>query len=207
MKRVLIVIFLCNCTRHSIAQNDKPKFGENHFIYVTVQLNSGNYNFPGAMGSVEYVYKNKYSVKVSDSFYNSRPKNNPNNHRPYDYRFDPIEQFGSGELLLGKVYVLSNAGTIRANLSAGIGFSTFRKAVYERWSFAANNYLWHYEYKHSITFIINPKIEFMFTRVVGVTFSPVLNINNQKVYFGAGTGIMYGLLRAKKSHYNAKTRD
>lgn len=58
-----------------------------------------------------------------------------------------------------------------------------------------DNYTWDYGERHRISFIINPKIEFPFTRYWGLTVSPIVQFSKDRTYFGIGIGSMIGLLR------------
>jgi len=202
MKKIIIVILLICSIFCASAQEVKPKSLETSFLYLSFHVVAGNFNLPGLGVGLNYVYRCKYSAGVFYTRIGFRPKNNPNTHRPYKFGGqDPTEIMETLELLVGKVYNLNRAGTIRANLYFGAGLTVYKKAVYGRWDFRANNYPWHYEDRRLITFIINPKIEFPFTRVWGLTFSPMLGISSQGVFYGIGIGHMLGLVRAKKYRY------
>ncbi|WP_242082872.1 hypothetical protein [Aestuariivivens sediminis] len=66
-------------------------------------------------------------------------------------------------------------------------------------AFLAENYTWDYKKHNAVSLIINPKIEFAFTRFYGLTISPMLQINKDRTYFGVGIGQMIGLLRKRKN--------
>jgi len=204
MKKIVFVILLCNSIHLANAQNEALTFDENHFIYLGLQGGIGNYYTPSYSIDLNYVYKCKYSAKLLYSEIDSKPKDYPNDHRPFKQGLDPTENLRTLELLVGRVFNLNKAGTIRANLSAGVGYAIYRKAVYERWDFSLNNYPWHYEDRHPITFILNPKIEFPLTKGWGLVISPMVKINNQRVFFGIEFGTIVGLLRARKYYYYDK---
>ena len=66
-------------------------------------------------------------------------------------------------------------------------------------TFLTENYTWNYKKYNTLSLIINPKIEFPFTRFYGLTISPMLQINKDRTYFGIGIGHMIGLLRKRKN--------
>ena len=66
--------------------------------------------------------------------------------------------------------------------------------------FLTENYTWIYNKYNTVNLIINPKIEFPFTRYFGLTISPMLQINKDRTYFGIGIGQMIGLLRSRKTN-------
>jgi len=102
--------------------------------------------------------------------------------------------------LAGRVYPLNKKGTIRANISLGLGFTVIREPT--NWqpiggSFINQNYTYEYHKYNTISLIINPKIEFPFTRFYGLSFSPMIQVNKDRTYIGIGIGQMIGLLRKK----------
>ena len=66
-------------------------------------------------------------------------------------------------------------------------------------AFLTENYTWNYKTHNTLSLIINPKIEFPFTRFYGLTISPMLQINKDRTYVGIGIGQMIGLLRNRKN--------
>ena len=107
---------------------------------------------------------------------------------------------GNLQLLAGRIYSLNKKGTIRANLSLGIGYTAIKEPT--NWqpvegSFITQNYSFDYDRYHTFSLIINPKIEFPFTRFYGLSLSPLVQVNKDRVYYGIGIGQMIGLLRKK----------
>jgi uncharacterized membrane protein len=118
------------------------------------------------------------------------------------------EHFKSYQIVIGKIYELNKKRTIRANLAFGLGLTTIREP--KNW--VLNNvtpesrgyYTWDTEKYNTISLIINPKIEFPFTRFYGLTISPMLQINKNRTYFGIGIGQMIGLLKGRKNPKKVK---
>ena len=90
-----------------------------------------------------------------------------------EFHFDLYQSF---QICFGKMYELNPKETVRANISIGLG-STLVNA------------------ERSVSLIINPKIEFPFTRFFGLTFSPMLQLNKYSSYYGIGIGCVIGALR------------
>jgi len=180
------------------------QFGENNAIYSTAEWNLGNYI--GIDISLNYVYKEKYAFKIGYTGNIREPKSQPEDYAPglegillfsLANPYDKLENYHIG---FGKIYKLNKRGTIRANISLGLGYTTIREP--ENWQrtdggFLTANYTWDYKQYNTISLIINPKIEFPFSRIYGLTFSPMLQLNKDKVYFGIGIGSMIGLLRKR----------
>ena len=65
--------------------------------------------------------------------------------------------------------------------------------------FLAENYTYEYSKFNTVSLIISPKIEFPFSRIYGLTISPLIQINKDRTYLGVGIGQMMGLLRKRKN--------
>jgi len=199
MKQLIVILLFTNSYYTVHAQ-----FTNNNAIYSTGELNIGNY--VGVDLSLNYVYKETYSFKFAYSGNIRKPKS-----RPQDYTSgltglflfglaNPHDQLENYQLAVGKIYRLNVKGTIRANISAGIGYTIIREP--KNWqqidgSSLGENYTWEYDNYNTVSLILNPKIEFPFSRYYGLTISPMLQINKDRTYLGIGFGQMIGLLRKK----------
>ncbi len=200
MKRIITILIFSISINIANAQ-----FDENNAIYSTGELNLGNYI--GVDIGLNYVYKEKYSFKVGYTGNIRKPKSQPEDYTDGLFRLfsfglaDPNDQFKNYQIGLGKIYKLNKRGTIRVNLTLGLGYTTIREP--ENWQMINNvfivfideNYTWDYKEYNTVSLIINPKIEFPVTRFYGLTISPMLQINKDRTYFGIGIGQMIGLLR------------
>ena len=112
---------------------------------------------------------------------------------PRDY-FNSF-QIGFGKLYnIGKIENLDENGIVRANISFGLGITTLKERV--NWRLNNNSYYISDGKRYStISLIINPKIEFPFKKFLGLTISPMIQINKYRTYFGIGIGQMIGLVR------------
>ena len=199
MKRLLSTLLLIISIHTTHAQ-----FGENHAIYTTGGLNFGNYF--GINANIDYAYQEKFSFKIGYSVYFQEPDSKPD-----DFSlglFDglsfglvgPYNHLESYQVMAGRIYKFNPSGTIRLNMSVGLGLTKIKEPT--NWqqingSLFTRNYIWDYNEHNTISFIINPKIEFPFTRYYGLTISPILQINKDRTYFGIGVEQMIGLLRKR----------
>ncbi len=199
MTRIITLLLFSLSINFATAQ-----FAENNAIYSTGEFNAGNYL--GLDMSLHYVYKEKYSFKIGYIGNLKKPRS-----QPADYSSgltgvllyglaNPYDQLENYQIGIGRIYKLNEKGTIRTNISFGLGFTTIREP--HNWERTANslvveNYTWDYHKYHTLSFIINPKIEFPFTRFYGLTVSPVLEINKDRIHLGIGVGQMLGLLRKR----------
>jgi hypothetical protein len=181
------------------------QFDAKNAIYTTAEFNVGNYF--GVDLSLNYVYKEKYSFKLAYTANIRTPKSQPQDYTSgfvgvmFFGLANPYDQFENYQIGFGKIYKLNPKGTIRLNLSVGLGYSVITEP--ENWteidnSFLAENYSWNNHRYDTASLIINPKIEFPFTRFYGLTLSPMVQITKDRTYFGIGIGQMIGLLKSRK---------
>ena len=199
MKQILFTFLLIFSVYQVNAQ-----FSENHAIYHSSEITVGNYL--GIDINANYVLKEKYSFKIGYSGFIRKPKGAPENYSSGLFGAltfglaNPYDQIGNIQISAGKIYPLNKKGTIRANLSLGLGFTSIREPT--NWQplyggFLDENYSYEYHKYHTVSLIINPKIEFPITRIYGLTLSPMILINKDRTYMGIGVGHMIGLLRKK----------
>ena len=211
MRPIISLLTLFLCINMASAQSQEKK----HAFYVTGEVNLGNY-FGGDL-NLNYVLKEKYTFKIGYTG-NIRTATSI----PEDYRggfsfglFNdgPCEHIGNYRFDVGRIYKLNPSGSIRINAAAGLGYTTFTEPV--NWKKKKEkklnpllifllpllifdqevNYSWNYKSRNTISLIINPKIELAFTKVFGLTISPMVQINRHRTYFGIGMGMMLGVLR------------
>jgi len=182
------------------------QFDENNSIYLTTELNLGNYI--GLDLNLNYVYKDKFSFYIGYTGNLRHAKSQPKDlTSPFSGIWvsdldSPYDQFENYQIGLGKIYDLNENGTIRINLSIGIGYTTIREP--ENWQtnynvLLSDNYTWNYKKRNTVSLIINPKIEFPFTKFYGLTISPMVQLNTDRIYYGIGIGQMIGLLKTRKN--------
>lgn len=180
------------------------QFAENNAIYVTGELNMGNYF--GTDLNLNYVFKEKYSFKLGYNGNFRKPKSQPEDFTSGVIGIlligasNPIDVFENFGASIGRIYKINQSGTIRANLSLGVGYTIITEP--ENWKKIDNsivpvfkNYSYEYVEHGKVSLIINPKIEFPFTKYFGLSISPMMQINKHRTYFGIGIGSMIGLLR------------
>ncbi len=181
------------------------QFSENHAIYGTTGLDFGNYF--GANFGLNYTYQEKYSFRLEGTIRARSSASEPDDFSVGIGRAlslglaGPYDNIRTTQLLVGRIYKLNPKGTIRLNISVGVGFATISQP--ENWQradhflFFGDNYTWDTYKYNTINFIISPKIEFPFTRHYGLTLSPMVQINKGRTYVGIGIEHMFGLLRKR----------
>ena len=200
MKKTLILLLIIFASVN-IAN---AQFAKNNALYATGELNMGNYY--GTDLNLNYVLNEKYSFKLGYTGNLRKPKTLPEDFSTgvtgilvwgLNHPMDNFENYGAS---VGRIYKLNQSGTIRVNLSLGIGYSILTEP--ENWEKINNNFVHlqkNYSYDNvehkAVSLIVNPKIEFPITRFFGFTISPMLQINKERTYFGIGIGSMIGLLK------------
>jgi hypothetical protein len=105
------------------------------------------------------------------------------------------------QFCFGKIVKFKENGKTRLNLSLGVGFTTIKETgnfQFIQDAGRSENYTWDYYSHNTVSFIVNPKIEFPFARYYGFTISPLLQINKDNVLFVLGIGQVIGLQRKKQ---------
>ena len=199
MKKTLILLLIIFASVN-IAN---AQFAKNNALYATGELNMGNYY--GTDLNLNYVLNEKYSFKLGYTGNLKKPKTLPEDFSTgvtgilvwgLNHPMDNFENYGAS---VGRIYKLNQSGTIRVNLSLGVGYSVITEP--ENWEKINNNFVHlqkNYSYDNvehkAVSLIVNPKIEFPITRFFGFTISPMLQINKERTYFGIGIGTMIGLM-------------
>ena len=197
MKKTFFVLTIILNFLSISAQSEK-----HHTYYTSSEINLGNY--VGIDIGLNYAYKEAYILKIGYSGNIRIP-----NSQPDDYTSglvgaltlglnNPYDQMQNYLMTLGKITRINSKNTIRLNLSAGIGYTIIKEP--ENWTkldtdTLGENYSFNYRDYNTISLIINPKIEFPFTKIYGVSLSPMIQINKDRTYFGIGIGQMIGLLK------------
>ena len=209
MKQIISLLVLFLCISVASAQAQKKK----HAFYVTGAVNLGNY-FGGDL-NLNYMLKEKYTFKIGYTGNRRTATSIPEDYRRGFSLFNdgPCEHIGNYRFDVGRIYKLNQRGTVRINAALGLGYTTFTEPV--NWKKKKEkklnpllillfplsvfdrepNYSWNYKSRNTISLIINPKIEFPLTKVFGFTISPMVQMNEYRIYFGIGMGIMLGVLR------------
>ena len=203
MKRIIPIFILLLFFLKLNAQ-----FSEKNAIYLTGGLNGGN--FWGMNLNLNYILNNNYSFQAGISGLFREPKSKPDDFTSgltglftlglsnWLY-YDEMDNY---QILVGKIYKSNNSGTTRFNIAGGIGYTYLTEAT--NWKRVTDytigeNYTYDIVKHGTISLIINPKVEFPFTRYFGIILSPMLQINKDRTYIGLGIGAMLGLLREKKN--------
>ncbi len=200
MKKIVLGLLCSVCLKTACAQ-----FEQNHALYLSNEVQIGNYF--GLESGLNYIYKGRTSFKLAYSGVIRNPRSEPE-----DFNSgltgalllgltDPWDQLEHLQLTVGRIYSLNEKGTLRFNLNAGIGLAWVREPInWERVESGtlATNYAWDYNRYSTISFVINPKLEIPFTHILGLSVSPLIQINKDRVYFGIGIGTLLGVLRPRK---------
>lgn len=86
------------------------------------------------------------------------------------------------------------------NLSLGLAYTILQEPENSKGTgdnFLFPTYSYTYNELYTASMLINPKIEFPFTRIYGLTISPMVQLNPIRTYYGIGIGQMIGLVRSK----------
>jgi hypothetical protein len=182
---------------------------ESDYVYFNSGVSTGNYI--GGSLSLNYIHKEKYSGEIKISGLIRKPKSQPPDFSgglfgSFSFGLSlPYDHIRSYEILFGKVKKLNEEGTIRWNLKGGFAYSKIVQPF--NWkkvnnNVITNNYTFEYGQRNVISFVINPNIEFPFTRFIGFSISPFAVMNKEANAVGIEFKAMSGLIRRKINHSN-----
>lgn len=171
---------------------------KNAALYLSIDLDVGNYI--GANANVNYVIKNRYCFQFGFSGHFRRARSRPENYSGGVFGFlgpIPFDTFESSQLLVGRVVKINAKGSIRLNLLGGAAYTFLREPT--NWqslngSFWGPSHTFEYARSEVFSFVLNPKIEFPFTRVYGLSFAMLMQVNKERTLIGVGIGQLIGKL-------------
>lgn len=176
---------------------------QQHFLYTSGDVIVGKQN-AGKLG-LNYVYNNRLCVSLGYSatakttsslpaeFLKSATIPTPTNS------VQPFENSENLHLMVGTILNLTKKRNVRLVLQGGPALTTNRQANFEYADSNKQNYTTSMESMQKISFVMNPKIELPLCCMIGCSVGPMLVINDQEKYIGAGVGLMYGIV--KKNRY------
>ncbi len=211
-KRILLLIIICFYFSNAFTQKNEentkgtiPKtFFETNSLYLSSKVSLGN--FSGFSSNLNYVWKNSYSLSLGFSSSSSEDHSAPDDYTGdfslFGGNSHPKNVLNNYTLMFGKI-VNFKTNKIRLNLAIGAGYGKYtenhnwQKKKSSSWGsiLSANNYTWDKRKTSIYSLIINPEVEFIFTKYFGLSFSPIVQISDKKTFYGAGIGILLGKIR------------
>ncbi len=204
MKRVVLLIIGVLTLSSVYAQwSNKYKihYAKKHFLYGTGDVMLGNYK--GGDIAMTYIYNSRYSVNfgfsvsgknVSNQFTESLKSANINSTDNFKVPQENLENF---HLMVGRVIKLSAKKNTRLIIQAGPGVSTIREPVFKESKNGFSNSQIGFQRRQQVSLIINPKIEFPITYILGFSVGPMFIVNDERFFFGASVGFLYGIISNK----------
>lgn len=200
VNRLLIMLI-----SHFVLLNANAQFFEKNDLYASGEIAIGNYLEMNL--NMNLVIDGKYSLQIGGSSHIREAKSQPVDYNSgitgiltlgfSQLHFDHMDNY---QILFGRIYNANESGNIRFNLAGGIGYTIIKEPT--NWEPVSGftlgpNYTYDIEKHSTISLIFNPKVEFPLSRIIGLTVSPMLQINIDRVFVGIGVGTMIGLLRKK----------
>ena len=203
---VVISIFILGCLVSQAQFSDYFLVDHNNSLYSSGDILVGECN--GGKLELNYIHNNsitfnigyfatqKVSCEFPDSYTKSTESSTLINQ---EYPFRNMENF---HIQIGKAINLNTNNTIRIILQGGPGLTTSRSPeFFNNFSSAAgSNYNYQIQASKKLSLVLNPKLEVPLYKMVGFSFGPMLIWNNESNYFGAGIGLIYGIVRNKDSN-------
>lgn len=213
---ILVFIFFAGLLDTARAQT-KAMTG----LYGSGHIAVGNYR--GLDLNLNYIYKDKYAFQIGVSYNHRRAESMPSNYRAGLVLFDlpffyngPIDVFSNIQFTGGKIFQLRENPYVRITLAAGLALTTLGGPQNWRKSTGGGGFggdfglrashRYDYHSYQTLSIVINPKIEFPFSRFYGLSVSPQLVVNKDRTLVSIGVGHMIGFLRKKPPTSNINLR-
>jgi hypothetical protein len=174
---------------------------DKHFLFASGDVIAGNYN--GGDVGINYIYKNKYSVKLGFFLSEKLVTSIPNNFLKSGETLSsvgltaPTENLENFHFLVGRVFSFGAKDRLRLTIQGGPGISTVREPVFQengnKSNLSSAEYAIDYQKVSHASFTINPKVEFPLACVFGISVGPMLILNQERTFLGASIGFMYGI--------------
>ncbi len=196
MKKLLLIVAALLLTVASYAQwSYRFLSQEKHFVYSSGDVVVGN-RTSGNLG-LSYVFDNKYTVNVGFSATTKTEAELPNEILKSTEELNPAYStpaFVNSQnihIMVGRVIKLNHDGSFRLLLQGGPGLYAKRSPSF---TIKSNEYNYQMDVVSNLCLVVNPKVEIPLFSTIGVSAGPMAVINQNEKYFGAGIGIMYGII-------------
>ncbi|WP_297090005.1 hypothetical protein [uncultured Draconibacterium sp.] len=199
MKTPVLIIIFCLVALASQAQwSYRFLSSQKHYLYSSGEYVVGEKQ-AGNIG-LNYTYNNRYTLSVgysatfksaaspTDEFLKSGTNLSPASSA------EPFQNSEILHMMVGRIFDINKKRSIRVLLQAGPGISTFREPEFNLLK-STNQYNFKTAASKKISFVVNPKIEMPLCCTVGCSVGPMVIVNSNQTYFGAGIGLMYGLIK------------
>jgi hypothetical protein len=187
--------------------NLNAQFFEKNALYATSEIAIGNYFELNV--NMNLVLNDKYSLQSGGSWHIRSARSKPDDYTSGLFKIFTLglsdiilDEMDNYQVLFGRIYPNKHNNNIRFNLAGGIGFTVISEPtnwVYVGGSAIGQNYTYDMEKHKTISLIFNPKVEFPFSRFFGITISPMLQVNKDRMFIGIGAGSMIGMLKQKEN--------
>ncbi len=199
MKTILLITVFSLCTLVSSSQwTYTHSTTKKHYLYSTGEYVVGEKQ-AGNIG-LSYNYNNKYTLSLGysatfksfvsppDAFLKSGTNltlANPDK---------PFENTESLHLMVGRIFDLNEKGNLRVVLQGGPGIATSREPEFNLTP-SGDQYYFETKASKKMSLVLNPKIEMPLFYSVGCSVGPMIVLDSNQTYIGAGIGIIYGLIK------------
>ena len=174
---ILIVLIIIHFSAQAQEEHD-------YELFASTEFTIGNYY--GLDLGLNFAIDNSYAFRLAYSGHVRRAKARPNDYEPGALNWlalgllDPHDHIHNYQLVAGKLIPFKSNDEIRLNLSGGFGYTIISEPV--NWELSLNgglagNYSFEYEKKPGVSLIVNPKIEFLFDGLAGLTVSTMFQLS------------------------------
>lgn len=206
MKKLFFTIIGVVAVFYVFAQSPPKKY---HKAYLKETLGVGTHLMIGL--SLHFIHKKNFTVAVQGFWETRTASTLPKDQSPDSYLvFPPSNDLYTIGILLGKI-IESKSKLVRYDIRGGINFGQMKRPINFRPITPAPppsgpsqvpqpiafgvKYHHDVEKKTIIGIVINPTIQFTFSKIIGLSLGVRSNINHQDITAGIEAGLMIGLIR------------
>ena len=153
-------------------------------VYVTGAIEVGNYI--GLNADLNYIYKENISFSLGRMGNWYTDENYPEDEPSSGCFLCDIGDSSNVYLTVGKIIKIKDIYNLRFNLAGGLAISKYYDSESYEKATSKNGVESH------VGLVINPKMEVLFSRWIGVQISPKVILNTRQSFYGLGLGLMLG---------------
>lgn len=199
MKTLFFIFAFCLISLMSHAQwSYKFLASQKHHLYSSGEYIVGQQQ-AGNIG-LNYTYNNKYTLNIGYSATFKTPVSpspdflKSGTNLTLASSVEPFENAENLHMMVGRIFDINRRRSIRVIFQGGPGVASFRQPEFNLTK-SGDQYNFKTTVSKKLSLVLNPKIEMPLCCNVGCSLGPMVVLNSNQTYIGAGIGLMYGLIK------------
>ncbi len=169
-----------------------------HLLYTNGDMMVGTSN--GGNLGMSFVYNSKFSVQVGYSATSKQLNGNGSGLKSASSAIDgkfftPEKSMENFNVMLGRHFNLNSKETVRLVLQGGPGMSVMMEWLTPEQNNQSGFVKNSLTRSKDLSVMLNSKIEFPVTSLIGISAGPTMIVNQDNSYFAFTLGFMYGIIK------------